>query len=201
LFLDLSKTRNPNKKLCPRLSVLAPLKILGMMVCKILYLGYVFLFFRHCCLSPVILIYAFFWLSNAFIISSSRNWWIWTCWSGWYIDSFGEVRILGWSGQLSALCLRLCSVTTVPLLLLHALNLPNFAVYFCLTNIQKATKWSERKEAVAELTKLASTKRISPGDFSEVCRTLKKVSCTCLCVIEMMPVAFSVQKLWHCLDL
>nr|KYP53049.1 Cytoskeleton-associated protein 5 [Cajanus cajan] len=38
----------------------------------------------------------------------------------------------------------------------------------------KATKWSERKEAVAELTKLASTKRISPGDFSEVCRTLKK---------------------------
>ncbi|KAG6755568.1 hypothetical protein POTOM_041399 [Populus tomentosa] len=40
----------------------------------------------------------------------------------------------------------------------------------------KATKWSERKEAVAELTKLASTKRIAPGDFSEVCRTLKKVS-------------------------
>lgn len=40
---------------------------------------------------------------------------------------------------------------------------------------QKATKWSERKEAVAELTKLASTKRIAPGDFTEVCRTLKKV--------------------------
>ncbi|OVA00544.1 HEAT [Macleaya cordata] len=39
----------------------------------------------------------------------------------------------------------------------------------------KATKWSERKEAVAELTKLASTKRIAPGDFSEVCRTLKKL--------------------------
>ncbi|KAK7279605.1 hypothetical protein RJT34_24658 [Clitoria ternatea] len=39
----------------------------------------------------------------------------------------------------------------------------------------KATKWSERKEAVAELTKLASTKRISSGDFSEVCRTLKKL--------------------------
>ncbi|KAK7391401.1 hypothetical protein VNO78_19817 [Psophocarpus tetragonolobus] len=39
----------------------------------------------------------------------------------------------------------------------------------------KATKWSERKEAVAELTKLASTKRISPGDFSEVCRTIKKL--------------------------
>ncbi|KAF7820177.1 protein MOR1 [Senna tora] len=39
----------------------------------------------------------------------------------------------------------------------------------------KATKWSERKEAVAELTKLASTKRISPGDFSEVGRTLKKL--------------------------
>ncbi|KAK6149887.1 hypothetical protein DH2020_017412 [Rehmannia glutinosa] len=38
----------------------------------------------------------------------------------------------------------------------------------------KATKWSERKEAVAELTKLASTKRIAPGDFTEVCRTLKK---------------------------
>ncbi|KAI5605869.1 hypothetical protein BDE02_01G381900 [Populus trichocarpa] len=39
----------------------------------------------------------------------------------------------------------------------------------------KATKWSERKEAVAELTKLASTKRIAPGDFSEACRTLKKL--------------------------
>ncbi|WJX14083.1 Protein MICROTUBULE ORGANIZATION 1, variant 2 [Trifolium repens] len=39
----------------------------------------------------------------------------------------------------------------------------------------KATKWLERKEAVGELTKLASTKRISPGDFSEVCRTLKKL--------------------------
>ncbi|KAL5159267.1 Protein MOR1 [Glycine soja] len=39
----------------------------------------------------------------------------------------------------------------------------------------KPTKWSEQKEVVADLTKLASTKRISPGDFSEVCRTLKKV--------------------------
>ncbi|KAM7271007.1 hypothetical protein ACFE04_030221 [Oxalis oulophora] len=39
----------------------------------------------------------------------------------------------------------------------------------------KATKWSERKEAIAELTKLASTKKIAPGDFSEVCRTLKKL--------------------------
>ncbi|KAH9747544.1 protein MOR1 [Citrus sinensis] len=32
----------------------------------------------------------------------------------------------------------------------------------------KATKWSERKDAVAELTKLASTKRIAPGDFTEL---------------------------------
>ncbi|WOL15918.1 protein MOR1-like isoform X1 [Canna indica] len=39
----------------------------------------------------------------------------------------------------------------------------------------KATKWSERRDAVAELTKLASTKRIAPGDFAEVCRTLKKL--------------------------
>ncbi|XP_018439477.1 protein MOR1 isoform X1 [Raphanus sativus] len=39
----------------------------------------------------------------------------------------------------------------------------------------KATKWLERKEAVAELTKLASTKKIAPGDFSEICRTLKKL--------------------------
>ncbi|XP_044495170.1 protein MOR1 isoform X2 [Mangifera indica] len=39
----------------------------------------------------------------------------------------------------------------------------------------KATKWSERKEAVAELTKLSSTKKITPGDFSEVFRTLKKL--------------------------
>ncbi|KAF7115927.1 hypothetical protein RHSIM_RhsimUnG0043500 [Rhododendron simsii] len=40
----------------------------------------------------------------------------------------------------------------------------------------KAAKWSERKKAVAELTKLASTKRIAPGDFTEICRTLKKLS-------------------------
>nr|VDD06188.1 unnamed protein product [Brassica oleracea] len=39
----------------------------------------------------------------------------------------------------------------------------------------KKTKWLERKEAVAELTKLASTKKIAPGDFSEICRTLKKL--------------------------
>ncbi|KAJ1686606.1 hypothetical protein LUZ63_017996 [Rhynchospora breviuscula] len=39
----------------------------------------------------------------------------------------------------------------------------------------KATKWSERRDAVAELTKLASTKKIATGDFSEVCRTLKKL--------------------------
>ncbi|KAI4304346.1 hypothetical protein MLD38_039873 [Melastoma candidum] len=39
----------------------------------------------------------------------------------------------------------------------------------------KAAKWSERKEAVAELAKLASTKKIAPGDFSEICRTLKKL--------------------------
>ncbi|XP_073101212.1 protein MOR1-like [Elaeis guineensis] len=39
----------------------------------------------------------------------------------------------------------------------------------------KATKWSERRDAVAELTKLASTKRIAPGDFTEICRTLKKL--------------------------
>ncbi|KAF6163137.1 hypothetical protein GIB67_025001 [Kingdonia uniflora] len=38
----------------------------------------------------------------------------------------------------------------------------------------KVAKWSERKDAVAELTKLASTKRIAPADFTEVCRTLKK---------------------------
>lgn len=39
----------------------------------------------------------------------------------------------------------------------------------------KATKWSERRDAVAELTKLASTKRIASGDFTEICRTLKKL--------------------------
>ncbi|KAK3015530.1 hypothetical protein RJ639_006661 [Escallonia herrerae] len=38
----------------------------------------------------------------------------------------------------------------------------------------KAAKWSERKEAVAELSKLASTKRIAPGDFTDICRILKK---------------------------
>ncbi|ONM36955.1 Protein MOR1 [Zea mays] len=39
----------------------------------------------------------------------------------------------------------------------------------------KATKWSERRDAVAELTKLASAKKIAPGDFHEICRTLKKL--------------------------
>ncbi|KAL6853776.1 hypothetical protein ACP4OV_019805 [Aristida adscensionis] len=39
----------------------------------------------------------------------------------------------------------------------------------------KATKWSERRDAVAELTKLASTRKIAPGDFHEVSRTLKKL--------------------------
>ncbi|KAL4573750.1 hypothetical protein LXL04_020567 [Taraxacum kok-saghyz] len=34
--------------------------------------------------------------------------------------------------------------------------------------------WSERRD-VAELTKLASTKRIAPGDISEECHTLKKL--------------------------
>ncbi|CAA2988094.1 MOR1 isoform X2, partial [Olea europaea subsp. europaea] len=38
----------------------------------------------------------------------------------------------------------------------------------------KASKWSERK-GVSELTKLASTKRIALGDFTEICRTLKKL--------------------------
>lgn len=38
-----------------------------------------------------------------------------------------------------------------------------------------ATKWSERKDVVAELTKLASTRRIAPGDFTKICRALKKV--------------------------
>ncbi|KAF2304599.1 hypothetical protein GH714_034662 [Hevea brasiliensis] len=51
-----------------------------------------------------------------------------------------------------------------------------------------AAKWSERKEAVAELTKLASTKRIAPGDFSEVCRTLKKS-------VGMRPLERSLEKL------
>lgn len=39
----------------------------------------------------------------------------------------------------------------------------------------KAAKWSERRDAVAELSKLASAKKIASGDFTEVCRTLKKL--------------------------
>ncbi|KAF8391376.1 hypothetical protein HHK36_023680 [Tetracentron sinense] len=39
----------------------------------------------------------------------------------------------------------------------------------------KTAKWSQRKDAVSELTKLASIKRIAPGDFTEICRTLKKL--------------------------
>lgn len=55
-------------------------------------------------------------------------------------------------------------------------NVNTHEYHYCGTfYFQKATKWSERKDAVAELTKLASTKRIAPGDFTEICRTLKKV--------------------------
>ncbi|CAI6000066.1 unnamed protein product [Closterium sp. NIES-64] len=40
----------------------------------------------------------------------------------------------------------------------------------------KATKWSERRDAIAELTKLASTIRIAPGDFLDIQRSLKKLT-------------------------
>ncbi|CAI7892594.1 unnamed protein product [Closterium sp. NIES-54] len=40
----------------------------------------------------------------------------------------------------------------------------------------KATKWSERRDAIAELTKLASTIRIAPGDFLDIQRGLKKLT-------------------------
>nr|GMC89515.1 protein MOR1 isoform X2 [Ipomoea batatas]GMC90770.1 protein MOR1 isoform X2 [Ipomoea batatas]GMD71059.1 protein MOR1 isoform X2 [Ipomoea batatas] len=33
--------------------------------------------------------------------------------------------------------------------------------------MKKATKWSEWKEVVAKLTKLASTRKIAPGDFAK----------------------------------
>ncbi|GKB52804.1 protein MOR1 isoform X1 [Tanacetum coccineum] len=42
-------------------------------------------------------------------------------------------------------------------------------------NKVKSTRWTQRKEAVAKLTKLASTKRIAPGDFTDLCRILKKL--------------------------
>ncbi|CAI5478770.1 unnamed protein product [Closterium sp. Yama58-4] len=40
----------------------------------------------------------------------------------------------------------------------------------------KATKWSERRDAIAELAKLASTIRIAPGDFLDIQRSLKKLT-------------------------
>ncbi|CDP16864.1 unnamed protein product [Coffea canephora] len=40
---------------------------------------------------------------------------------------------------------------------------------------QRFADCSEIEEAIAELTKLASTKRIAPGDFTEICMTLEKV--------------------------
>ncbi|GJY14629.1 protein MOR1 isoform X1 [Tanacetum coccineum] len=42
-------------------------------------------------------------------------------------------------------------------------------------NNVKSRKWTQRKEAVAKLTELASTKRVAPGDYTELCRTLKKL--------------------------
>nr|GFD16445.1 hypothetical protein [Tanacetum cinerariifolium] len=41
-------------------------------------------------------------------------------------------------------------------------------------NNVKSRKWTQRKEAVAKLTELASTKRIAPEDYTELCLTLKK---------------------------
>ncbi|KAH7851782.1 hypothetical protein Vadar_016438 [Vaccinium darrowii] len=40
---------------------------------------------------------------------------------------------------------------------------------------KKAAKWLERKVVVAELAKSGSTKTIAPGDFTEICSTLKEV--------------------------
>ncbi|KAK0579307.1 hypothetical protein LWI29_024353 [Acer saccharum] len=54
-----------------------------------------------------------------------------------------------------------------------------------MRDTMKATKWSERKEAVAELTKLASTRRIAPGDFTEVSRTLKKLITDVIIVVAV----------------
>lgn len=70
-----------------------------------------------------------------------------------------------------------------------------FLFIFCFYIYQKATKWSERKEAVAELTKLASTKRIAPGDFTEICRTLKKVCYHCLfeCIIVLIFIGIAIE--------
>nr|GEU44526.1 protein MOR1 isoform X1 [Tanacetum cinerariifolium] len=42
-------------------------------------------------------------------------------------------------------------------------------------NKVKSKKWNQRKEAVAKLTTLASTKRIAPGDFTELCCILKQL--------------------------
>ena len=41
--------------------------------------------------------------------------------------------------------------------------------------VQRFADCSQIEEAIAELTKLASTKRIAPGDFTEICMTLEKV--------------------------
>jgi hypothetical protein len=39
-----------------------------------------------------------------------------------------------------------------------------------------AKKWSDKKEAVAKLTAAAEKKRLVAGDYSDLTRTLKKVS-------------------------
>ncbi|RWW13452.1 hypothetical protein GW17_00022825, partial [Ensete ventricosum] len=74
-----------------------------------------------------------------------------------------------WDGVVSAL-LMLFSAYAICWLIVHLQH----------QVLMKAAKWSERRDAVAELAKLASTKRIAPGDFSEICRTLKKVFLLCL---------------------
>lgn len=180
-LLDLSKTKSQNKKLCLKLWVLFLLQNLQLMVCdrscKILEHAFYLNMLGHTYTNV-----SFFLI--ILIDSSSRNRWVWTCWSCWYIDSTWEVRILGWSGQCFIPVLFSFLVTSKPIFFLqfciwwtcldYFIFLFNFASIIVVI-FQKAAKWSERKDAVAELTKLASTKRIAPGDFTEVCRTLKKV--------------------------
>ncbi|KAL4577970.1 hypothetical protein LXL04_014085 [Taraxacum kok-saghyz] len=68
-----------------------------------------------------------------------------------------------------------------------------------LTPLEKTVFWNgvasahfpfkATKDVIAELTKLASTKRIATADFSEVCRTLKKV----LIITQMTILPFLLQ--------
>lgn len=92
-FQDLSKTRSQRQKLVPMLSVMGPVKKLLLMVSSL----YVNVLFLHQVILRSLLTLILLYLP--FTISASGNRWVWSYGSCGHFDSFGEVWVLGRSGE------------------------------------------------------------------------------------------------------